>query len=84
MPKNGYQFYAKYFNDRASKRLSLETKLRQALNQEQFQLHYQPMVDLDSGWICGVEALCRWQYSDQKLVPPSEFIPLTEESGLII
>jgi PAS domain S-box-containing protein len=82
--KNRYQFYAKYINEHASKRLSLETKLRRALSQEQFQLYYQPKVNLDSGLISGIEALCRWPHSEQPPIPPNVFIPLAEESGLII
>jgi PAS domain S-box-containing protein len=82
--KNSYQFYARYINEQTSKRLSLETKLRHALHREQFQLHYQPKVDLQSGRISGIEALCRWPQSERAPVPPSEFIPLAEESGLIL
>jgi diguanylate cyclase (GGDEF)-like protein/PAS domain S-box-containing protein len=64
-------------------RLSLSTRLRRAVEQEQWMLHYQPVVDLDTGQMVGVEALLRWPDPSGGLIPPGEFIPLAEEMGLI-
>jgi EAL domain-containing protein (putative c-di-GMP-specific phosphodiesterase class I) len=64
-------------------RLSLENQLRQALDQEQFVLHYQPKIDLATGKIMGAEALIRWNDPNTGLVPPARFIPILEETGLI-
>ncbi|MHB1174269.1 MAG: EAL domain-containing protein [Sulfuriferula sp.] len=79
-----YLFYAPEFNARVAEKLSLENKLRRALEQEQLVLHYQPKIDLDSGQICGLEALLRWNNPDTGLVPPLQFIPLLEETGMIL
>lgn len=79
-----YLFYAPEFNARVAEKLSLENKLRRALEQEQLVLHYQPKVDLKSGQICGLEALLRWDDPETGLVPPMEFIPLLEETGMIL
>jgi EAL domain-containing protein (putative c-di-GMP-specific phosphodiesterase class I) len=69
--------------ERIAEKLSLESKLRQALEKEEFVLHYQPKVDLQTRAIVGVEALIRWQSPERGLVPPLQFIPLLEETGLI-
>lgn len=82
--RNHYQFYGKEMNSRAAERLSLESKLRRAIEREEFQLHYQPKLDLRSGAIAGVEALIRWRHPELGMVPPVEFIPIAEDSGLII
>jgi EAL domain-containing protein (putative c-di-GMP-specific phosphodiesterase class I) len=71
-------------NARAAHVLLLETRLRKAVETYQFVLHYQPKVDLASGAICGLEALIRWHEPGAGLVPPASFIPLLEETGLII
>lgn len=81
---NTFQFYTSELNTRAARRLELETGLRQALEREEFVLHYQPLVDMKSGQIGGMEALLRWQHPKFGLVPPLDFIPLAEETGLII
>jgi diguanylate cyclase (GGDEF)-like protein len=79
-----YLFYASQMNSRIGQRLSLETKLRRAVEQERFVLHYQPKVDLGSGRICGLEALIRWDDPDTGLVHPTTFVPILEELGLIL
>ena len=79
-----YVFYAPEMQARTAKRLTLEKKLHTALDNEEFVLHYQPKIALDSGRITGVEALIRWQDPGQGLVPPNEFIPLLEDTGMIV
>lgn len=82
--RNSFQFFASDMNQRVVERLSLEGGLRHALEREEFMLYYQPQVDLASGQIIGVEALLRWNHPDLGLVPPAKFIPLAEETGLIV
>jgi len=79
-----YQFYTADMHSLASRRLALETKLRRALQNEEFLIHYQPRVSVDSLAITGVEALVRWLDPQLGLVPPAEFIPLAEDTGLIV
>jgi diguanylate cyclase (GGDEF)-like protein len=77
-------YYAPEFNARVTEKLRLETKLRRALEEEQLILHYQPKIDLESGHISGLEALMRWQDPENGLVPPLSFIPLLEETRMIL
>ena len=79
-----YQFYTVQMTERVAENLALENKLRQGLEKDEFVLHYQPKVSLRSGGIVGVEALIRWQSPELGLVPPVKFIPLLEETGLIL
>ncbi|PTD97826.1 hypothetical protein C8261_02285 [Pseudothauera lacus] len=79
-----YQFYAEEMNLSATARLDLERKLRRALQLEQFELWYQPQIEAASGQVCGVEALIRWRHPDDGLISPARFIPLAEETGLIV
>ncbi len=79
-----YLFYAPSMNSRVAERLRLETKLRRALANDEFLLFYQPKVDLKTGAMVGVEALIRWRDPEVGLVPPGQFIPLLEETELIL
>ncbi|HJU71946.1 MAG TPA: EAL domain-containing protein [Paucimonas sp.] len=81
---NNFQFYAHEMNARVLERLQLDARLRRALDQDEFVLHYQPQVDIATGRIVGVEALVRWQPQDGPMVPPNHFIPVAEETGLIV
>ena len=78
-----YVYYAPQMNARAAEQLQLENELRRAILEEQFVLHYQQRVDLASGRISGMEALIRWAHPRRGLVPPGEFIPILENTGLI-
>jgi diguanylate cyclase (GGDEF)-like protein len=80
---NNYAFYRAEMTAQAHERLALENALRQGLEQQQFVLYYQPVVDMRSGAPSGVEALIRWQHPTRGLVSPAEIIPLAEETGLI-
>jgi diguanylate cyclase (GGDEF)-like protein/PAS domain S-box-containing protein len=82
--RNQYRFYAPAMNARGHELLALEAGLRRALEQEQFQLFYQPQVDLHTGAIVALEALIRWRHPERGLVAPAEFLPLLEDSGLIL
>jgi diguanylate cyclase (GGDEF)-like protein/PAS domain S-box-containing protein len=82
--RNNFQFYTREMNEVVSERMWIETHLRSALALDQLVLHYQPKVSLRSGTIVGVEALIRWQPPHVEMVPPSRFIPLAEETGLIL
>jgi diguanylate cyclase (GGDEF)-like protein len=79
-----YQFFTSDMHELATRRLALETNLRRAIQNEEFLIHYQPRVAVDSLAITGVEALVRWQHPQLGLVAPSEFIPLAEDTGLIV
>ena len=80
---NNYRFYESEMNTQSIYRLNMESSLRKALEREEFVLHYQPQIDLKSGYIIGLEALLRWQHPDLGMVSPAEFIPLLEETGMI-
>ena len=82
--RNAVQFYTPAMNARARERMALETALRSALTQGEFELHYQPQVDLESGSVVGLEALIRWRHPSLGLVRPDRFINLAEETGLIV
>ena len=79
-----HRFFDEALNARARDRVVLENELRQAIQAGQLCLHYQPKVDARSGSLVGVEALVRWQHPQRGLIPPGRFIPLAEESGLIV
>jgi diguanylate cyclase (GGDEF)-like protein len=79
-----YLFYAPAMNARVAERMTLENKLHKALARNEFVLHYQPKVSLQSGLIIGLEALIRWNDPQHGLVPPNAFIPILEETGLIV
>ena len=78
-----HQFFTTQMSLAASSRMAIEADLRTALEQRQFLLHYQPQLDLRTGKLIGVEALVRWQHPGRGLIPPMEFIPIAEETGLI-
>jgi diguanylate cyclase (GGDEF)-like protein/PAS domain S-box-containing protein len=81
--RNAYRFYSSTMNARSLERLELENELRVAITNGSLMLHYQPKVELPSGKIIGAEALLRWQHPERGWIPPSEFIPVAEETGLI-
>jgi diguanylate cyclase (GGDEF)-like protein/PAS domain S-box-containing protein len=82
--RNGYRFFTAAMNAAAMERLALENELRNALECRQFSLHFQPQIDVGSGRVIGVEALARWQHPDRGMIPPDKFIPVAEETGLIV
>lgn len=82
--RNNYQMYSPAMDEGAKERLELENNLRHALELDEFKIHYQPKVDLQTGQITGMEALVRWKPEGSDLIPPVRFIPILEETGLIV
>lgn len=82
--RNIYQYFTREMNERAIARVRTEAALRRAIERREFLLYYQPKVDLRSRLICGFEALLRWQHPEKGLVLPGEFVPILEDSGLIV
>ncbi|MEK6663983.1 MAG: EAL domain-containing protein [Pseudomonadota bacterium] len=82
--RNGFQFYTAEMNAQAQERLTIETDLRRAIAQQEFVLHFQPQVDIASGRVIGAEALLRWNHPEKGMIQPAKFIPVAEESGLIV
>jgi diguanylate cyclase (GGDEF)-like protein len=79
-----FHIFNERINRNARSLADLETELRRALRRDELELHYQPRLDLDDGHIVGLEALVRWRHGERGLLPPSEFVPLAEQSGLIV
>ena len=82
--KNTFRFYSAEMNEQAQKRITLESKLRYAINNQEFKLYYQPQYNIHTSRLVGMEALIRWEDPDMGLVSPGDFIPLAEETGMII
>jgi diguanylate cyclase (GGDEF)-like protein/PAS domain S-box-containing protein len=82
--RNDFHFFSEAMNTGALERVALEARLRSALEKGEFRLHYQPQIDIDSRQLVGVEALLRWESPDLGLISPAKFIPVAEESGLIV
>lgn len=82
--RNNVQFFSQEINQRVQHRLMVEKELRQALLDDQLELHYQPIIQLPAKRIAGMEALVRWRHPQKGLIPPNHFIPIAEESNLIV
>jgi diguanylate cyclase (GGDEF)-like protein/PAS domain S-box-containing protein len=82
--RGNFQFFEADMNLKAVQRQSIESEMRRALTNQEFLLHYQPKVNLDTGEITGVEALIRWQHPEQGFIAPAEFVPIAEDCGLIV
>lgn len=82
--KNNYQFYNRSMNSRSHERLKLENSLHRVIAQDELRVYYQPQMDVRKGKITGMEALLRWQHPERGMILPSEFIPVAEDTGLIL
>jgi diguanylate cyclase (GGDEF)-like protein/PAS domain S-box-containing protein len=82
--KSGYRLFEPAMHERVMARLEMRAELQRAIEREEFELHYQPLVRLSDGTITGLEALLRWRHPTRGLIPPDDFIPFAEETGLII
>jgi len=82
--RNNFQFYTPAMNEESLERVRIESALRNALERNEFVLHYQPQVDLQTGRIVGMEALIRWKHPELGMVPPSRFVSIAEDTGLIV
>lgn len=81
---NNYQYFSSELSQRQQTKMSLATMLHKALERKEFRLHYQPLIDLNSGKMVGVEALIRWQREEGQLISPADFLPVAEDTGLIL
>jgi diguanylate cyclase (GGDEF)-like protein/PAS domain S-box-containing protein len=81
---SGYEVFDPAMHDRAVTRLELENDLRRAIEEDEFVVHYQPLVNLQTGELWGMEALVRWEHPERGLLGPDEFVPVAEESGLVV
>ena len=82
--RNNFQFFMSEMNARAVERQWIEAALRRALDRQQFELHYQPKMNLETGVISGAEALIRWRHPERGLMLPTQFVPIAEDSGIIV
>ncbi len=82
-PDIHYRFYSEELHERSSERFLLQSQVRQALHKSEFKIYYQPRINTSNGSIVGVEALLRWQHPERGLLPPDQFLPVLEETGLI-
>lgn len=82
--KNNYQFFSEEMNVKAFERLTMESSMRKALENEEFIVYYQPKINIEKNKVIGMEALVRWQHPELGIVSPAKFIPLAEETGLIV
>ncbi|MEH7253865.1 GGDEF domain-containing protein [Neobacillus niacini] len=81
---NNYQFYEALWDKKTNERLMIENELRKAIDKNEFKLHYQPIIDIATNKINSVEALIRWNHPSLGMIPPDKFIPIAEETGLIV
>jgi diguanylate cyclase (GGDEF)-like protein/PAS domain S-box-containing protein len=82
--RGNYQYFSQELSNRQQKKMSLATMLHKAIEQQEFTLYYQPIIDLANGKMVGVEALIRWQHEKNKLMSPDDFLPVAEDTGLIV
>ncbi len=82
--RNTFKFYTQEMNEQILKKINIETNLRSALEKNELMIHYQPIIDVASNAVTSLEALLRWQQADNSFITPSEFIPIAEETGLIV